>query len=414
MTAFLSLSASARAFFALWALLLCLADVFDAVIAGANRRYRWCAMTLALFAPAYLMWQMIFDLSLFGGTERAARLSAAAGALPWGLWLAALALLTLISALLLAYSVRYDRNHITPGTVKLFLDKIPCGVCCWRESGRVLLSNECMNRLCEELTGGQLLNGEQFRDAVRDGIHSAEGRVWRFSSRELVSGGERLREMIASDVTGEYARTQALEKDKTELSRLNRELREYDLSIADAVRRQEILRAKVNIHDEMNRLMLTTAAAGDEPEALDEVFSVWERNALLLCMEADEIEDGKAAARVERLAEALNIRLVWDGALPSSLPEGVRRLFFSAAQEAIANAAKHTDARSMTVSTEETETGIVCRFTNDGALPDGAVSFTGGLANLARLAEKEGAAVTVETGDVFTLRLYLPKNQPVG
>ena len=417
MTAFLLLSPAVRAMLALWAFLLLLIDLFSGVLSVVRRRLRGAVPALLLFAAAYFPWQVMFDLSLFGDTSGAAAVSRLLGALPWIAWLAALALLTLGSALLLAYDLRYDRSYITPATVKLFLDRLPCGICCRRENGRVLFFNICMNDLCKELTGAPLLNGNAFRDAAPDGVLTADGKVWRISGRELDFGGEPIREMIASDITAEHATTQALERDKAELSALNRELLDYYGSIDDAVRREEILRAKVTIHDEMNRLMLTTTAAdGGDAAELDRIFSLWEQNALLLGKAAEK--DRESDDMAERLAAALGIRLIRQGAVPQTLNERQRELLRSAEQEAIVNAAKHAEAKTLTVSFSETETATECRFTNDGTPPRGALRFTGGLANLALLAEKQGAAVFTECRGGFTLVLRFPKtdgtHQPNG
>ena len=324
MTAFLSLSAILRAFFALWALLICLTNIGSAVLAAVRKRFRFMLLSLLIFAPIFFLWQVIFDLSLFGRTEKAAAVSASLGGLPWLVWLTALAALTVASALLLQYHIRYDRNFITPGTIKLFLDRMPCGVCCWHESGRVLFSNVCMNRLCMELTGSRLLNGNHLHQAVPDGIVPVRGKVWRFVSREITMDGERLYELVASDITNEYAKTAALEKDKAELLRLNHELSAYYLSIDDAVRRQEILQAKMNIHDEMNRLMLSTVAADkNDTRALDEIFSMWEQNALLLCREAQQKSSEHAKDDIDALAKALGLRVIWRGDLPDELNDRV-------------------------------------------------------------------------------------------
>ena len=271
-----------------------------------------------------------------------------------------------------------------------------------------------MNRLCLALTGSPLLNGNQFRDAAADRILPIDGKVWRFSCRELAFDGEPLWELIASDITPEYAKTQALERDKAELSQLNRDLQAHYLSIDEVIRRQEILQARVNIHNEMNRLMLsTTAADGKDAAALDRIFSLWERNALLLCFEAEEPADRNAADSLDRLASALGVRLVRQGALPQTLTQQ-RGLFWSAAQEAMANAVKHAGAKTLTVSVEETDAALLCRFTNDGAVPSVPPRFTGGLANLALLAERQGAEVSAQIGGQFTLTLRFPKNQPNG
>ena len=411
MISFEALSIIARAFFALWALLLCLTNITNAVFSAVKKRYFLSSLSLLLFTSVYLLWQVIFDISLFGTSEKAADISQAMGKFSLAYWIAILAVLTLISVLMLGYNIWYDKTFITPGAIKLYLDKIPCGICCWRDNGRVLFSNICMNRLCSALTDSPLLNGNQFRDALTERILPVEGKIWRFSCRDIVFAGEIIHEMIATDITTEYARTQALEKDKAELSRFNRELSEYTLSIDDTVRMQEILQAKVNIHDEMNRLMLSTVAAKSEDTAeLDRIFSLWEQNALLLCMEADKNSDTKASEHIETLAEAIKIRLIWQEALPDALSEKQRSLFFSAAQEAIANAVKHAEAKTVSISFNETENLVFCNISNDGILPSDPVHFTGGLANLSLIAENQGASVSVSLGETFTLSLQFPKN----
>ena len=409
---FTALSALARAMFALWMLLLCLVNIGSAVLAAVKKRFFFTGIALALFAPCYLMWQVIFDIHLTMGTAQTAPLSVATGALsPWW-WLLAALLLTAAAVTLLAYNIHYDKTFITSGTIKLYLDQMPCGVCCWRENGRVLFSNICMNSLCTAITGKPLLNGNQFQKAVEAGILTVEGKVWRFACRKMETEGEPLWEMVASEITAEYSKTRALEADKAELSRLNEELWDYYLSIDESVQRQEILQAKMNIHDEMNRLMLSSVAADKEDtEALDHIFSLWEQNALLLCMEADKKGNSLQSENIESLAASLGISLQWSGEAPEGLEEGQKELFFFTAQEAIINAVKHAQAKNMEIENILTEEGLICRFTNDGALPEGTIHFEGGLANLARLAEKHGATVQVEVEKKFTLLL---KYHPFG
>lgn len=414
MISFAMLSALVRALFALWALLLCLVNMGSAVLAAVKKRLRFTAVALLLFVPTYFMWQVIFDLSLFGGTDKVMGVTATLCGISWGCWLAVFVLFTVAAALLLGFNIRYDRTFITPGTIKLYLDRIPCGICCWRKNGRVLFSNICMNELCVAITGNSLLNGNQFCDAVQEGIHTVDGKVWRFASREIIVDGETLFEMIASDITTEYARTAALEEDKAELSRLNEELREYYLSIDESVQRQEILQAKMNIHDEMNRLMLSTVAADREDTgALDNIFSLWEQNALLLCMEADKKSSQQQSGAIDLLAEALGINVVFEDEFPDGLSDKQRELFYFTAQEAIINAVKHAQAKEMRISFEQTEDILNCRFTNNGKTPEGEVRFEGGLANIALLAKKQDATIQIETNDTFSLILSI-KNHPFG
>ncbi|MBQ7687982.1 MAG: hypothetical protein IJT27_02065 [Clostridia bacterium] len=408
MTSFFALSAFTRACFSLCALTECLACIYGIVLSAVQKRYRFAACTLVPFACAYFLWQVIFDIHLFGQTEKASAVSRKLGALAWPWWLAAIVLLGLAAAWSLFRVLRREKRSVTPTAVKLCLDRMPCGVCCLYDDGSVLFSNVCMNGLCAAITGSPLPDGDRLFSAA-NGVLAVEDRVWRFTRRKILLNGEPLYELIASDITAEYAETQALEHEKTELSRLNRELKEYTVGIDDTVRRQEILQAKVNIHDEMNRLMLSTMAAGSEdPAAPDRIFSLWEQNALLLCLNADETAAPKD--RLEKLAETLKIRLIQNGEPPAALSERQQNLFFSAAQEALANAAKHAGAKTMEIAFRETDTQIICSFSNDGLLPAGEVRPTGGLMNLSLLAKEQGADIAVSIGERFTLCVRFPKN----
>ena len=322
MSSFFMLSAPLRAFFALWALILCLINIGSLLLSISKKRHLFSLLAFVLFVPVYFMWQVIFDLSLLGKTGTISSFGRTMCGIAWAWWLVAFLLSTLSTVFLFVYNIHYEKNFITPNSIKLYLDQVPCGVCCWRNNGRVLFSNICMNDLCVAITGGQLLNGNHFSEALADEILTVGEKQWRFTRREIIIDGERMHEMIATDVTVEYAETQALKKDKAELSRLNLELKEYTLSIDETVRHQEILQAKVNIHDEMNRLMLSTMVAESEDTgALDGIFALWEQNALLLCMEAEETSDKMAADRIEQLTEALKIRLIWKQELPTMLSE---------------------------------------------------------------------------------------------
>lgn len=411
-----SLSELARSLFSLWAFALLIVCLFGIVRSFALKRYRFAVFALLPLLISYFIWQVLFDIHLLGDT--AASLSKKLGSLPFGFFNLTLLVITPAAAINLAAVIRYGKRSITPDAIKFCLDKIPCGVCCFSDDGRVLFSNVCMNRLCIAATGNILQNGNQFYDAVGESILTLDGHRWRFTLRELLLDGERLHELTASDITVEYAKTEALQKDKEALSRLKSELKEYNLNIDNTVRKQEILHAKINIHDEMNRLMLSTVTAqNDDGKTMDQIFTLWEQNALLLCMEADHSNESKEITDIEELAAALKIRLVWKNSPIDTLNKKERGLFFLCLKEAVANAAKHADAKQIEISAHKTEKEIRCAFTNDGKLPEGEIRFAGGLYNLSVLAKRQGATVFCEAKEKFTLYLCFPKgaeNQPGG
>ena len=131
------LSAGLRSVFALWTLLICLALIGSSVLSATKKRFGFVLASSVPFAAAYYLWQVIFDFSLIAKAHTPSFVTVKLCALPVAYWLAACLALTAASVILLSLDIRYDRNYITPGAIKLFLDKMPCGVCCWRGNGRV-------------------------------------------------------------------------------------------------------------------------------------------------------------------------------------------------------------------------------------------------------------------------------------
>ncbi|MBR0194554.1 MAG: hypothetical protein IJQ40_04140 [Bacilli bacterium] len=381
-----------------------------------KKKYLFGSIAVTLFLLIYFFWQVIFDYSLSESNGSLNVVSSAMVNLGWIYWLLIFLLLTIFIVILLVYNVHYERNYLTVNTIKLYLDQVDCGICCYKDNGRVMFSNMIMNQLFIKLTGTQLLNGNQFYEVTKDQILSIGLERWRFSSRDITIGNEHMTEIIATNVTSEYLKTQQLEKDKAELSKINQELQDYNLSIDEVVRHQEILQAKVNIHDEMNRLMLSTVSTDSKDISnLDKIFALWQENALLLSMEAEENKQEAMSHKIEELAEVLKIHLLWKDEPVSVLSEEERNIFYIAAQEAIANASKHAKASRMIISITKVNEHIECHFINDGDLPDKTITFTGGLANLEKLIKKQGAILKVNYDHQFVLSLvFLNKNYPNG
>lgn len=404
----------ARAMFSVWTLMIFLLSIFDAAYAVYQKRYHALAVPAGLAGVAELLRQVILDHSLLyiDSGHRAGKMTLALTGLSCWLWMLFLAGMTAAAVFLLLGSIRYGRNRITLGTVKQCADQLPTGICYWRSSGQVILSNHCMNRLCIALTGEPLLNGNAFRGSLpasdlADEMVTLEGKTWRFFCRELLFDGEIIQEMIASDVTEEYRKTEDLKRDTEQIRHLREELQTYRRDMEETIHKQEILQAKINIHDEMNRLMLGTVSVdAADREKLDPMLSMWKKNALLLFMEAEN--EKRSLENLEAFAGQMNLQLVWKSDFSRYPEREIREIFFLAAREAMVNAVKHAGARTITLSREETKEGLRCIIENDGAMPEKGVHFTGGLRNLSELAQKQGVTLSAEVGDTFRLILIVP------
>ena len=417
MTAFLNLTSPVRCLFLLWGLLNCFAAIVCMVYGLRQKQRRYALSALPCFGASFFLWEIMTDVANFYLREPHNAFCLRCAEMPWLLFAGVLLLCMAVSAGILRCSLRYHKSHITPDSIRICADLMPCGICYWQDGGKVIFANTCMTELCFALLGTALQNGEELSAAVSEPILPIGKQVWSFTSRTVQLKGAPLHELIAADITELYAKTAKLKAENEEIARYNEALRTYHLHIDETVRQREILQAKVNIHDEMNKLMLTTVAAGSEGGgSLDDAFALWQSNALLLCREAAN-EDGGSVENLERIAAALKIKLIWHHPLPDGMEKKQRSLFFSAAQEAIANAFKHAGVRTLTIDCIPTADGVLCEFGNKGRLPDSPVSFTGGLGNLKSLAEWQGAEVFVSVSDRFTLTLFLPKepkNLPFG
>ena len=95
MTSLFQLSELTRSLFLLWTLTLCLIGIFSIVRSVALKRFRFAAFALLPFGCSYFLWQVMFDIHLFGDTGAAAAVSRKLGAFPWiGLLLALLVIQT--------------------------------------------------------------------------------------------------------------------------------------------------------------------------------------------------------------------------------------------------------------------------------------------------------------------------------
>ena len=77
MISFNALSSLTRALFALWALLLIVISIINAVLAFNKKKYFFGSTAIVLFLPTYFFWQIIFDdsLSRSGGALSTSRFS---------------------------------------------------------------------------------------------------------------------------------------------------------------------------------------------------------------------------------------------------------------------------------------------------------------------------------------------------
>lgn len=309
----------------------------------------------------------------------------------------------------------WAKTHLSPESFAKAFNSVSAGILFYVEGGQCLLSNNVMNQLAQSITEMPLLNGEEFYEALgSDTVKTSDGKVWSFKRRKL-SVEERMRfgrkqvifvyELIATDITEMVLKNQQLSDDNMKLRRINDELEDYNRDMLESIRRKEILSAKMNIHDEMNRLMLSTVnALGETDETKrNDFLRLWQRNALLLCKEANQSQPIDFLADLSVIADSLGIRFICDD-LPELSDVNIRRVFVQVARESMVNAVKHGGAKSMMVSVQKKDGWRRFVFANDG-ICEGEVIFSGGLHIVEKMVGDIGGKLTVESKDNFAVVL---------
>lgn len=414
MKSYLELSALSRNGICFWAILLLLGFCMSAVYAVRLKRYLNAAVAVIALLVSYLLMQICRNISCacMGGTLHP--LAEALGKVPYLIYLLLLVSFTAVLAAHFQFNVAYSRKHITPTAIKEAVDQNPTGICYYRENGQVVLTNYKMNELAFSITGQGLLNGREFYEAVEKNpvMELEDGTVVRFSHRTMPFEGEICHELIADDITELYRKSETLREENECLKDQNQRMKEYGETIDENVRRQEVLNTKTKIHDEMNRLLLSTdnvVRGGTEAEK-QSILETWQKNILLLCMEAGNNTRNNALSDLEALSKVIGVEIVFEKQ-PETKDKGCLLLFSLAAEEAMTNAAKHDGAKHLYVNLQEDARMLTATFTNDGNAPVEPVIEGGGLSNLRRHLEQAGGQMKITTEQHFALTVFIPKGE---
>lgn len=377
------------------------------------RQKRCTSSVLSVMATAlcYFGMQICRNISGWKCGNKLHPIAKAIGRLPWILFLIVLLGLTIACLCQLQMCITYAHTHITPDSVKEAFDQNPTGICYYRSNGQPILTNHKMNEIAFAITGKALLNALEFYEMIQAQSiwKQSDGSVLRFSRKEFLLDGECCYELLADDITELYAKSEALRDNNQLLKSQNEHLIAYGKTIDETMRRQEILNTKKNIHDEMNRLLISTENAiktGSEDEKI-ELRKTWQKNILLLCMEATN-DKNNVLADLDALAKTIGMTIIYDQEPITEEPQTLKLLSL-AVEEAMTNAAKHGGAKLLYVHLIENDQALTAVFTNDGKGPEGQVLEGGGLSGLRQQIEKAGGEMKITAKENFTLMITIPK-----
>ncbi|MBQ9898864.1 MAG: hypothetical protein IJM44_05360 [Ruminococcus sp.] len=328
--------------------------------------------------------------------------------------------LMITGLLILGMIEKWKASQLTAISVKECVDTLPTGICFCSENGLPVLTNTVMEHICRELLGVYLSDGGALWRAVAEKnelsdipgksgniVKLSDGKVFSFTRYKADIGGQRFFELIASDMTSEYALTQELREKQVHADNINRRLRELSRSIGEAIKERELLQIKVNIHDGFGKMLLLTKRSllveGSVDQ--DELLRLWKRNTMLL---SNVQSEKPQTVRLPSLRHAeklgLNVKLSGD-----TLPDqpGLISLIDEAITVHVTNVFRHAHGSNVYINV--VSSGGVCELnlTNDG-VRNGNIRERGGLLNLRRIIKGRGGTMEIKSGEHFEMILRLP------
>lgn len=325
----------------------------------------------------------------------------------------------LYTVLVLAlFVLMITKKNVRPGRdviVEAF-DKINIGVCYYDSYGRIVLCNEYMQEISVEGLGKRVLNGLEFWDGISaicektesDAIYELhiKGKYYSVYAGEIAFQNDKLTEIIVVDTTKLKDKKNELELNNRKLTEMNKHLVEYG-EIADSViREQEILNAKIQVHDRFGDLLLTTKRGIENklpPNEFDRILeSIKETLTFMKFGEDDWGED--SFKELEKTSNSIDVKIRLSGAIPT---EKVKRgLVFLGIRESLTNIVKHADGHNLYVDILAADKMHI-KITNDGNKPKDNITLGTGLTALKSKVDKAGGVMNIETDNGFTLHITI-------
>ncbi len=388
-----------------------MALVVAALRDGRSRRAKLALLTPLLLSAVLLYLCMAFiswENNTHAGFAGLPGWLRAFGALP--VWTLAFAegLLAVPLVCAVRETRRYRDSHLTPDSLKETMDLLPVGIAFFDSDGGVVFGNQVMENLSLSLTGAPLTDLPRFRAAAGEGPLALDGRVWQLDVH--VFEDNPLTQLTATDITEQAGVLTDLEARNKKLKGIRLRLEIYNRQAERIIIAQELLTARMTVHDELGHILLESRHYLSDPTALNPALllqSLKNTNTYLLREYEQDDTARDALSDAVDMARTIGVEVTISGRVPQKEP--ARSLLAAAIQECAANAVKHAGGSALSVRISQEKSGTRFSLKSDGRPPSGPIREAGGLLSLRVLTERRGGQMDVESAPSFRLDIFLPE-----
>jgi len=345
--------------------------------------------------------------------------------------------------LLILRSFREGRAHmrqlLMPQSIRETIDYLPGGICFSTMSGRPVLVNRKMNELVSQLTGHTIMNTraawdelqkieaangcrrlddlrlfqsvsvEEFDDCLYFSL--ADQSIWRFRKEGLKDRLPHYEQWEAMDISDLYRHSVELHDNNRRLAEQYKRQQNLLANIVAINREKEILATKMRIHDDLGRSILATKKHLFERTIRDNAHSLsdmWNNTIRRLSDFSRIYPEVEASPEVElrKAAEMIGCQINFQGDRP--VGRKATLLYYALVREALTNAVRHANADILYVTGRSGNHRYTVEVTDNGTLPVFELTEGGGLGNLRKRLEQEGATLRIVCDGSVTLYAEFP------
>lgn len=311
----------------------------------------------------------------------------------------------------------FKKNSLSRNSIKETFDNQSNGICFFNQNGIPILCNRQMHRLAFTLTGRDLQNLIELKNAllqnpnVNDSCYYyLNGNTWYFKFENVIdTTNNKYTQVIAFDITELQEKRKLLIESNKAMQQTINTLKQIQNNVIEITKEEETLSMKIKLHNEFGynlQIIRNFFAHGCKPEEKDS-FLLQQRtiiNKLSKNLEnSDNIDSFK---ELNQLAKALDMNINITGILPSN--KNLRKLLAMSIRECLINTIRHARGNKVYVKIITVQNNLRIEITNNGDQPQNKIIEGGGLSSLRCQIESNGGTMIIQALTRFILIITLP------
>ena len=318
---------------------------------------------------------------------------------------------------------KYRKNCLRENAVQESLDNLPSGIVFFDGNGMPKLMNRKMYQICQNLAGRDIQNITELKEALGHPLKEnvfydvdlkvyclADGSVWKFSEKEIITtAGDQFFQVLASEVSELYRNKVLLKEENQKLQEMSVAMKELSKNVITLTREEEMLSMKMRVHDNLGYSVLAAQRMlMRESEADRDIFrSQWKQTLDLLNKDNESVEGEQLHRQVQERAKTLGVKIIYTG--EKVWESHISELMDTILLEALSNCVRHAGASELYVKSGSEEQEWIIVITDNGQKTEKNVKEGGGLSGIRKRVEQYGGTLRISAESKFSIIVKIPK-----